>query len=849
MVESKKKTQSQSKDPKETHHYDAKKIQVLEGIDAVRRRPAMYIGDVHSRGLHHLIYEVVDNSVDEALAGYCDKIGVVIHTNNSVTVSDNGRGIPVEKHEKLKKPAVEVVLTTLHAGGKFDDKAYKVSGGLHGVGVSCVNALSEWLEVEVRRGGKVFHQRYERGKTKTKLTTIGKAKSTGTTVTFKPDREIFKTLTEFKYETVRNRLRELAFLNKGLTINLEDERTEKEETFRYTGGIIQFVQEINKNKQPIHSKVVYFEKSKDNIQVEVAMQYNSSYNETILSFVNNINTIEGGTHVSGFKSALTRTCNQFAKNNQMVKDEVSLQGEDIREGLCVVISAKLHAPQFEGQTKTKLGNSEVEGIVESAVSEGLGRFFEENRPVANKIIDKAILAAKARMAARKARELTRRKGVLESGSLPGKLADCSETKMELCELYLVEGDSAGGSAKQGRDRRYQAILPLKGKILNVEKAHLTKALANQEIGTIINAVGAGVGDEAFDLGKLRYSKIIIMCDADVDGSHIRTLLLTLLFRHMRPLIDHGHVYIAQPPLFKIKRGQKETYIENETEMEEVLLRIGSEGIVFHNVHKKSKFEGRKLMELLRYLVELDTLINSIESRGVSFYKFISKMDKSGKHLPRFSIRVDGMTQFLYDEKELAQAIKKYEKQKGLSLDVGEEGMQKGVLKSQLDIVEFYESSDIQETLLHLKKLGFDLDSVVSQEEDTLEEAYVPRQARKKAKKSLKSKKKKSESKKLPYRTVCNGEQSFHETLMDVLTSVREEARKGMQIQRYKGLGEMNPEQLWETTMNPETRTLVQVTVEDAAKADEMFTVLMGDEVAPRRDFIHEYAREVKNLDV
>ena len=528
----KKKTTKKEAPKKEAHHYDATSIQVLEGIEAVRRRPAMYIGDVHVRGLHHLVYEVVDNSVDEALAGYCDAVDVVIHTNNSISVRDNGRGIPIETHAKLKKPALEVVMTTLHAGGKFDEKSYKVSGGLHGVGVSCVNGLSEWLEVEVRRGGKAYHQRYERGKTKSKLITKGKAKTTGTTVTFKADKEIFETPIEYKYDTIRARIRELAFLNKGLKMTLADERVDKKETFQYSGGITEFIQEINKNKQALHTKVVYFEKAKDNIQVEIGMQYNNSYNENILSFVNNINTIEGGTHVSGFKSALTRACNQYAKSNNLLK-EGTLQGEDIREGLTAVVSCRLHDPQFEGQTKTKLGNNEVEDLVESVVSEGLNRFFEENRSVANKILEKAVLAAKARLAARKARELTRRKGALESGSLPGKLADCQETKSELCELYLVEGDSAGGSAKQARDRRYQAVLPLKGKILNVEKAHLHRALANTEIGTIVNAVGAGIGEGEFNLEKLRYGKLILMCDADVDGSHIRTLLLTLLFRHMR----------------------------------------------------------------------------------------------------------------------------------------------------------------------------------------------------------------------------------------------------------------------------------------------------------------------------
>jgi DNA gyrase subunit B len=832
-----------------SHHYDAGNIQVLEGAEAVRKRPAMYIGDIYARGLHHLIYEVVDNSVDEALAGHCTKVDVILMANGAVRVVDNGRGIPVEMHAKMKKPALEVVMTTLHAGGKFDEDSYKVSGGLHGVGVSCVNALSEWLEVEVSRDNKIYHQRYEAGVTKTKLAVIGKSKNTGTQVTFKADDTIFKVPIEYKYETVRARLRELAFLNKGLEINLKDEKNEKEEKFKFEGGIVEFVQDLNKNKQAVHSKVVYFERSKDNIQVELAFQYNDSYNETILSFVNNINTVEGGTHVSGFKSALTRVCVKYSKENKLVKDDMTLQGEDIREGLMAVICAKLHAPQFEGQTKTKLGNSEVEGLVESVVSEGLSRFFEENKSVANKILEKAVLAAQARLAARKARDLTRRKGALESGSLPGKLADCQETNAELCELYLVEGDSAGGSAKQGRDRRYQAILPLKGKILNVEKTHLHKALSNNEIGTIINAIGAGIGDEGFNLEKLRYNKIILMCDADVDGSHIRTLILTLMYRHMRPLVENGHVYIAQPPLFKIKRGSKEEYVDNEKQMEKILLRIGADGIVLHTIHKKSKIEGKEFMELLELLVELDRLANSIESRGVPFQKYLSHSDKSGKHLPKYSIRVEGQAHFLFNDEELAEEVRKYEKAKGIAASgAGDKPIDS--VHSQMDVVKFYEGAEIEVIVGKLNKKGYEVDQIVAKEEETLEEAYVPRDARAKAKaQSKKGKNKKSEEKEMAFKTVADKEEASHESLFDVLNFVREEAKRGLHIQRYKGLGEMNPEQLWETTMNPETRTLLKVAAEDAGKADEMFTVLMGDEVAPRKNFIQEYAREVKNLDI
>ena len=677
---------------------------------------------------------------------------------------------------------------------------------------------------------------------------IGKSQKTGTTITFKPDREIFKDAIDFKYDTVANRLRELAFLNKGLEISLTDERIDKEDTFKFAGGIVSFVQELNQKKQPLHSKVIYFEKEKEKVTIEVALQYSGAFSETILSFVNNINTIEGGTHVSGFKSALTRCCNQHVKSKGLIKEDLALQGEDIREGLCAVLSVKFHAPQFEGQTKTKLGNSEVEGIVESVVNDHLSRFFEENSSIANKILEKSILAAKARLAARKARELVRRKGALESGSLPGKLADCSETKPELCELYLVEGDSAGGSAKQGRERKFQAILPLKGKILNVEKAHLHKAISNEEIGTIINAIGAGVGAEDFNIEKLRYGKVILMCDADVDGSHIRTLLLTLFFRHMRPLIDEGHVYIAQPPLFKIVKDRKEIYIQNEAELDQVLLESGTEDVQLYNQSKRSKYEGKKLIDLLNLLSELDLLINSIERRGVSFHKYLSNMNKKSKKLPVYRVKVEGENQFLYDEQELAGVIKKYEKKKGATIDVAQAGKRSSV-HSDLDIVEFYESSDITSIVKQIEKQGFDLDTLMPKEEDTLLETYVPRASRARASKKKKSRRKKTESKNYPYKILSRDREIFHESLHDALSWVRREARKGISVQRYKGLGEMNPVQLWETTMNPETRTLVLVTNDDATKADELFSILMGDEVNQRRAFIEKFAREVRNLDI
>jgi len=632
------------------HHYDATSIQVLEGLEAVRKRPAMYIGDIATRGLHHLVYEVVDNSVDEALAGFCTEITVRIENDGTLTVTDNGRGIPVDMHATMKKPALEVVMTTLHAGGKFDSKTYKVSGGLHGVGVSVVNALSEWFEVEVLKDGTLYFQRYECGKPtgamKSKPAEKGQ-KGSGTTTRFKPDGNIFEE-TSFHYETLAGRLRELAFLNSGLVIRLADARSGKTHDYCYRGGIVEFVKYLNQNKDALHSKPVAFSRDRDNVSVDVALQYNDTYLESVHSYVNNINTIEGGTHLIGVRSALTRTLTNYAEKEGLTRNQkASVSGEDVREGLSAVVSIKMQNPQFEGQTKTKLGNSEVKGIVESIVGEGLREFFDENPPVARKIVEKMLSAARAREAARKARELARRKSILDGGSLPGKLADCAFDDPGLCEIYIVEGDSAGGTAKQGRDRRFQAILPIRGKILNVEKARLDKILANEEIRNIITALGAGVKEE-FDIVKLRYHKIIIMTDADVDGSHIRTLLLTFLYRELRPLVDSGHVYIAQPPLFMVKSGKDEIYCFDEKERDEALTRLG---------------------------------------------------------------------------------------------------------------------------------------------------------------------------------------------------------RKNVQVQRYKGLGEMNPEQLWRTTMNPETRTLLRMTSEDAVEADRIFTILMGEQVEPRRQFIEENALTVKNLDV
>ena len=794
--------------------YDAGAIQVLEGLEAVRKRPAMYIGDTYSRGLHHLVYEVVDNSVDEALGGYCNKIDVVIRPDNGVSVSDNGRGIPVDMHKTEKKPAVEVALTVLHAGGKFDHQSYKVSGGLHGVGVSVVNALSEWLEVEVKRDEKIYHQRYERGKTVSKLTVIGKSKNTGTKITFKPDKEIFKSI-EYSYDILANRLRELAFLNKGLEITLKDERQDKEAVFKFSGGIISFVEHLNKNKAPLHNKVVYFEKEKEGIYLEAALQYNDGYSESLYSFANNINTIEGGTHLSGFKSALTRAINQYAKGKNLLKDDITISGDDAREGLTAVISVKIPNPQYEGQTKTKLGNSEVEGLTASTVFDALTSFFEENPPTANKIVEKVFLASRAREAARKARELTRRKGALDSGGLPGKLADCSEKDPALCELYIVEGDSAGGSAKQGRDRRFQAILPIKGKILNVEKARLDKILSNEEIRTIITALGTGVGEE-FDIAKLRYHKLVLMADADVDGSHIRTLLLTLIYRYFPKLLEDGHIYIAQPPLFKIKRGTREEYIATEHHLNDLLLDLGREDTVFERLKDKQVFTDHQFNELLRVLVELEKLGKGLGKKGVDFAKYLGFRHQKTKKLPIYRVKVEGKDQFVYSDEELAKLVEKEGKE------------------IESDVFELFESPDIEGLLLKIEKIGLDISTLLTEAQVQIKEG-TSTEVTKKAK--------------AIYRVVHEKEQHDFASLKEVLGFIKNNASKGMHIQRYKGLGEMNPSQLWETTMDPEKRTMLKVTLEDAVEADEMFTVLMGDQVEPRRKFIEDNAHLVKNLDI
>ena len=808
--------------------YDATKIQVLEGVDAVRKRPAMYIGDTTPRGLHHLVYEVVDNSVDEALAGFCDKVDVLVHPDSSVTVTDNGRGIPVDMHKTQKKSALEVVMTTLHAGGKFDSKTYRVSGGLHGVGVSVTNALSEWCEVEVSRDGNVYRQKYEKGRPTTKVTVVGKSKATGTTVTFKADKEIFEKI-EYSFDTLSNRLRELAFLNKGVEISIKDERAKKEHTFKYKGGISEFIEYLNRNKHPLYSKIFYIDKQKEHVQVECALQYNDSYNEDIFSFANNINTVEGGTHLIGFRTALTRATNQYAKSKNQLKDiDGSLSGQDLSEGLAAIISVKIPQPQFEGQTKTKLGNGEVEGLVSSVVYDGLTAFYEENPAIANKIVDKALLALRAREAARKARELTRRKGALESASLPGKLADCSNEEPKNCEIYIVEGDSAGGSAKQGRDRRFQAILPIRGKILNVEKARLDKVLSNEEIRTMITAIGTGIGigteNEGFDLAKLRYHKVIIMTDADVDGSHIRTLLLTFFYRQMKKLVENGHIYIAQPPLFKIKKGKREEYIQTEEQMNAMLLEFGYEGASLKDLKNKQSYSDKELKAVLETLLEFEEARYLIGRKGVDFEKYLTGYDAKKKVFPIYLVRSaeDKEGQFLYSDEELAKLTKEAEKKgKSVALQAkGEETKKEAEAeeKETLEVIEIFEAYELVKIAKKLEKFNLEIQDFTGGEKPNFE---------------LKTGKKTSALK----------------NLSEVLRAVKDFGKEGMTLQRYKGLGEMNPDQLWETTMDPARRTILKVTLEDVVEADEMFTVLMGDEVEQRRLFIERNAKAVRNLDI
>jgi len=942
--------------------YGAEQIQVLEGLEPVRKRPGMYIGSTDSKGLHHLVYEVVDNSIDEALAGFCRNIDVILRSDGTVRVVDDGRGIPVEMLPKYNASALEIVMTKLHAGGKFDNNAYKVSGGLHGVGVSVVNALSEWLEVEVKRDGKLYKQRYEQGKPSTKVVEIGKAEGTGTTVTFKPDKTIFET-TQFDIGVLAGRLRELAFLNKGLKVTIRDEFAQKEEVFQYEGGIVSFVEFLNKNKNVLHDKTIYFQKQKDTTVVEIAMQYNDSYVENIYAFANNINTHEGGTHLIGFKAALTRVANDYAKSKGILKGDEKLSGEDVREGLTAIINVKLTNPQFEGQTKTKLGNSDIKGIVETLVSEGLSEFLEENPAASKNILSKALEAAEAREAARKARELTRRKNALEVSSLPGKLADCSEKDPAHSEIYIVEGDSAGGcfsgdtlvaladgralsfkeiiaeqemgkkhfcytiqndgmigleciinprmtkvkaevvkvtldtgesfictpdhpfmmrdgsfkptvaispdeslmplyrqqnrellnqavtnynhriisierleecidvydievphthnfalasgvfvhnSAKQGRDRKFQAILPLRGKILNVEKARLTKILKNEEIRALITAIGAGIGEgEEFDINKARYHRIIIMTDADVDGSHIRTLLLTLFYRYMRQLIDMGYIYIAQPPLFKVRKGKIENYVYNEEELDKWFSKTTLENIALVSKSEGKKYTKDELSNFLNYLIKYKNFYEKYQKKGLPAELINSLILKSNNFRGETTkSKIGNLVDQIYSIIPNAKVLSAPKSTNNDIISIEVDGEFDGkAIKFLID--EKFE--EIYEIYQKIESLGKPPYIIVESDSNKIEENI--------------------------------------NSLYELAVLLSDYGRKGITLQRYKGLGEMNPQQLWDTTMNPGTRSMLKVSLEDAIKADEIFTILMGDKVEPRREFIEKHARDVKNLDV
>ncbi|HXX46357.1 MAG TPA: DNA topoisomerase (ATP-hydrolyzing) subunit B [Candidatus Acidoferrales bacterium] len=793
--------------PSGGHKYDATSIKVLGGLEAVRKRPAMYIGSTGEMGLHHLVWEVVDNSVDEAMAGFCDEINVQVHDDNSVTVIDNGRGIPVDMHATEKKPAAEVVMTVLHAGGKFDSESYKVSGGLHGVGVSVVNALSDWLDLEIWRDGEVWEQSYEKGIPTSKLKASGKTRKTGTKITFHADPSIFSTTT-YSFDTLSQRLRELAFLNKGLKITLEDERSNKKAEFRFTGGISEFIKHLNRGKQTLHDSPIYMEGKRGTVDMEIALQYNDSYAENIFAFANTINTVDGGTHLAGFRSALTRTINYYAGSFGMLKeqkDEISITGDDVREGLVAVVSVKLPQPQFEGQTKGKL-NSDIKGLVESLVNEKLGEYFDKHSSIARKIIGKTIDAARAREAARKARELTRRKSALDSSGLPGKLADCQERDPARCELFIVEGESAGGSAKGGRDRRYQAILPLKGKILNVEKARYDKMLGHEEIRAIITALGTGIGKDDFDATKLRYHKIILMTDADVDGSHIRTLLLTFFFRHMRELIDKEHVYIAQPPLYRVKRGKMDRYIRDEREFSRELMKRATEEHVVKGKTGKS-LEGGDLTQFLLNIQEYDQVASKL-GRRLRDPKLVELLADS---------ELDKKADFS-DKKKLQELVKAIEKAK---LDVDTK-------------FAYDEEHSLHELVLKNggeKRINWALAASPEYKRlRTLRQAIA-------------------ENDRPPFTITHNGDKTTKESALQLLNYVLEDAKKEFTITRFKGLGEMNPEQLWATTMNAETRTLLKVRLEDAVAAEEIFATLMGENVEERRKFIEENALEVVNLDI
>ncbi len=806
--------------------YDEAKIRVLRGMEAVRRRPGMYIGDTHTRGLHHLVWEIVDNAIDEAMAGRCKNINVKVHPDDSVTVSDDGVGIPVGKHPTEKVSTLEVVFCRLHAGGKFDHETYKVAGGLHGVGASVVNALSEWMEVEVARDGTVWRIEFERGKKRTNLKKIGKAKRSGTQVTFRPDPEIFEEIS-MKYDILAGRLRELAYLNEGVKIRLKDEREDKEESFQFSKGLASFLKHLNEGKQTLNRPIMIHKEDPETMLVaDVALQYTDGFNETTLSFVNNINTLEGGTHLSGFRSALTRSINHYARSAKQIKNSTTPSGDDLREGLTAIVSVKVPEPQFEGQTKTKLGNSEVESFVTQTVNEQLGAWLEEHPTEAKRVINKAVQAMQARDAARKARDLTRRKGALSSGSLPGKLADCRSNDVNTTELFLVEGDSAGGPAKQGRNSATQAILPLRGKILNVEKARLNKILNFNEIRTIISALGCGIGNDEFDIEKLRYGKVIIMTDADVDGSHIKTLLLTFFYRHMKPLINRGRVFIAQPPLYLVKRKRHTEYVINEGQMRDTLVNLGLEGttLQLRKVNKKSvsvkkEFSGAQLRKLVELLRELNDKVHILQRRGVPFEEIMENR-KDGK-FPSYWLVIGGKNVFCYSSREYDRMLAKYE-------ETSEEEENGAAAEKKIQKrAELHEIKDIQKLITKLKPHGMSIDDYLVMREESITGEKPPARF-----------------------VLVNGEKQVDlDNISQILPGIRNLGAEGIQIKRFKGLGEMNADQLWETTMDPKRRVLLRVKAEEAEEAERLFTLLMGDNVELRRNFIEDHALEVKNLDV